>query len=256
MRIKQDASYEGGDRWKWSVWVDAPDEELQQVEYVEYTLHPTFPDPVRHIEDRKTRFRLESSGWGEFTVRALVVNKKGDKKYLHRWLRLEYPNEQSPEQTDRSGAPETSDQPHYTYFLSCAIGDAPFANTIAKALIALGARVLMVADEPSNLPWESSIERLLDQSDLALFIISDDVSIWMRREIEAAAKRETPIIPVVIAGSKVKLSELPQGMERAIQIKPLPPEQFAEESQDIASRIQKAAQAISQKISKKKTARR
>jgi transcription initiation factor IIF auxiliary subunit len=45
--IRQTASYAGsdagGERWNWSVWIDGPDAELDQVESVEWVLHPTFP---------------------------------------------------------------------------------------------------------------------------------------------------------------------------------------------------------------------
>jgi hypothetical protein len=257
MRIKQDATYEGSDRWKWSVWVDATEEELRQIEYVEYILHPTFAEPNRRVEDRSSKFRLDSSGWGEFTVRAVVMNKEGEKKNLRRWLRLEYPPEEK-EQEQRettSGEAEPQDSP-YVYFLSCAIGDSLFANALSKALIAAGARVLMVANEPSDLPWEPSMNRLLDQTNFGVFIISDALSIWMQREIEATAKHEIPMIPVVIEGSKIRPSELDPKMGRAIQIKPVPPEKFDEESPGIAERIQKAAKTISQTISKKKPSKR
>lgn len=253
MRIKQDATYEGSDRWTWSVWVDATEEELRQIEYVEYILHPTFADPTRRVEDRSSKFRLDSSGWGEFTVRAVVVNKDGEKKNLRRWLRLEYPPEgKEPGQIEASSSGVEAEDSSNVYFLSCAIGDSLFANALSKALIAAGARVLMVADEPSDLPWESSIDRLLDQADFGVFIISDALSIWMQREIDATAKHEIPIIPVVIVGSKIKLSELHPKMGRAIQIKPVPPEKFDEESPGIAERIQKAAKTISRGTGKKK----
>jgi hypothetical protein len=257
MRIKQDATYEGSDRWSWSVWVDAPEEELSKIDYVEYILHPTFADPTRRVADRSSKFRLDSRGWGEFTVRAVVVNKDGEKKNLRRWLKLEYPPVgKEPGATEQASSSEgVKSQEEEVYFLSCAIGDSLFANALSKALIATGARVLMVADEPSDLPWESSIDRLLDQADYAIFIISDALSIWMQREIEATAKHEVPIIPVVIVGSKVKLTELQSKMESPIHIKPLPPEKFDDESQEIAERIKKAAQAISQKASKKKLAK-
>jgi|SRR5882724_6575245 len=257
MRIKQDATYEGGDRWKWSVWVEAPAEELDKIEYVEYILHPTFAEPIRRVADRSSRFRLDSSGWGEFTVRAVVANKDGEKKNLRRWLRLEYPAEEREQgQRETTSGVEEPQQSQHVYFLSCAIGDSLFANAVSKALIAAGARVLMVADETSDLPWESSIDRLLDQADFGVFIISDALSIWMQREIDATTKHEIPIIPVLIVGSKIKLSELNPKMGKAIQIKPVPPERFDEESQEIAERIQKAAKSISQGMGKKKTSKR
>ena len=70
MRIAQDQHYQGEDWWNWSVWVDAPPNELERVERVIWRLHPTFPEPVREHRNRADKFRLESAGWGTFHVRA------------------------------------------------------------------------------------------------------------------------------------------------------------------------------------------
>ena len=40
-----------------------------------YTLHSTFRNPVRKVSDRESKFRLETEGWGTFTIYAKVVLK-------------------------------------------------------------------------------------------------------------------------------------------------------------------------------------
>ena len=90
MKIKQEYTYTGDDYQKWAVWIDAPDAELNTVERVEYTLHPSFPKPVRIIEDRKTNFRLETAGWGVFTVYAKAVLQDGKKIDMEHELELFY----------------------------------------------------------------------------------------------------------------------------------------------------------------------
>src|SRR4051812_27706932 len=65
LHIAQDYEYQGSDYWKWSVWIDGTDEELDKIESVEYTLHPTFPNPVRVVDGRATKFRLDSAGVGQ-----------------------------------------------------------------------------------------------------------------------------------------------------------------------------------------------
>jgi transcription initiation factor IIF auxiliary subunit len=91
-RIEQSYQYEGEDWWRWSVWLEGSDEELDQVEYVQYTLHRTFPKPVRRVHDRASKFRLGTGGWGTFTIYVLVVRKdRGEVKLSHE-LQLHYPN--------------------------------------------------------------------------------------------------------------------------------------------------------------------
>ena len=90
--IRQSEAYEGDDWWSWSVWLDGPHEALDRVKYVEYTLHPTFPKPVRAEGDRASQFKLSSSGWGTFTIHAQVVQKDGTRIPLTYDLSLHYPD--------------------------------------------------------------------------------------------------------------------------------------------------------------------
>ena len=60
IKIQQWEKYEGEDWWRWAVWVEARDEQLDLIDFVEWTLHPTFPNPVRKIHDRASKFRLET----------------------------------------------------------------------------------------------------------------------------------------------------------------------------------------------------
>lgn len=92
LRIAQDQSYSGDDRWNWSVWIVGKSEELDSIEYVQYTLHHTFPKPVRRVSDRSTQFRLRSAGWGIFTLFAKVVQKDGVEIPLIHELELYYPD--------------------------------------------------------------------------------------------------------------------------------------------------------------------
>lgn len=91
-KLEQDYEYKGKDWWEWAVWIEASDEELDRIEYVEYTLHPTFPKPVREISDRDTKFRLQTAGWGVFTVYAKLCFKDGETKNLEHELELYYPD--------------------------------------------------------------------------------------------------------------------------------------------------------------------
>jgi transcription initiation factor IIF auxiliary subunit len=92
LRLEQDFQYAGDDYWKWSVWVEGPDAELNQISQVTYTLHPTFPHPVRTISDRSSKFRLDTAGWGTFTIYATAEHKDGRKSALEHELELRYPD--------------------------------------------------------------------------------------------------------------------------------------------------------------------
>jgi transcription initiation factor IIF auxiliary subunit len=91
LELEQDFEYKGKDWWEWSVWVDGSERELDQIEYVEYTLHSTFPKPVQKIYDRRSRFRLNASGWGVFTIYAKIVHKDGTTTLREHFLELAYP---------------------------------------------------------------------------------------------------------------------------------------------------------------------
>jgi transcription initiation factor IIF auxiliary subunit len=92
LSIKQSQEYLGNDRWRWSVWLDGTPEELDAIDYVRYILHPTFHNPVRYVRDRTTNFRLETSGWGTFTMHAKVVHSDGHETSLDYDLVLLYPD--------------------------------------------------------------------------------------------------------------------------------------------------------------------
>ena len=67
----------GQDWYEWGVYVDEPDQLLREIDAVEYLLHRSFPNPLRRRDDPSNRFFLESSGWGEFSIRITVFFKNG-----------------------------------------------------------------------------------------------------------------------------------------------------------------------------------
>jgi transcription initiation factor IIF auxiliary subunit len=58
IRIEQGIKYQGDDYWNWWIWIEGSQEELDQIDHVTYILHPTFPNPVREVNNRSTKFRL------------------------------------------------------------------------------------------------------------------------------------------------------------------------------------------------------
>jgi transcription initiation factor IIF auxiliary subunit len=92
LKIAQDSTYIGDDYWKWSVWIKGPAKELDQVESVTYNLHPTFRNPVRRVDSRENNFRLDTSGWGTFTLYATLLRTSGKTERLSHDLDLRYPD--------------------------------------------------------------------------------------------------------------------------------------------------------------------
>ena len=90
MKIAQNYSYKGDDYWKWAVWIEGTSEELDHINYVTYILHHTFPKPMRKVKDRASNFRLETGGWGIFTIHAKLLMKDGEETHLKHDLVLLY----------------------------------------------------------------------------------------------------------------------------------------------------------------------
>ena len=89
------------DWYKWKVFLKGSGEELDEINYVTYILHPTFPNPIRKITDRTSDFELSTSGWGEFEIKAKINYKTGKIKTITYWLDLskEGADEPRPEPT-------------------------------------------------------------------------------------------------------------------------------------------------------------
>jgi hypothetical protein len=67
-------------RWRWSVFIESDSETLAMIDCVEYTLHPTFPDPVQKICNMGSptqAFATHATGWGTFKIKLRVFFRDG-----------------------------------------------------------------------------------------------------------------------------------------------------------------------------------
>ena len=222
--IRQKASYVGvstvGDkRWNWSVWIDGPDAELDQVESVEWILHPTFPHPVVLVTQRQSKFRLDQNGWGGFEINAHVKAKDGRRQHLTHQLRLAesggLPPQSAPTRphTDKGGkggvkssdifvSYRRKDSMHFSGWLGerlinnfgadrvfidrDALGPgADFPEAITDAVASC--RVLLAIIGPDWLTATDELGRRIENA--------DD---FVRLEIEEALARNVPIIPILV----------------------------------------------------------
>lgn len=76
----------GRDWWKWTIYIEADPGTLSQIECVEYTLHPTFPDPIQRVCTSYNNFAFSSNGWGTFEVKIRAIFKNGTERYLSHML--------------------------------------------------------------------------------------------------------------------------------------------------------------------------
>jgi transcription initiation factor IIF auxiliary subunit len=81
-------SKEDHELFAWCVFLDATRDELQQVRAIEYTLHPSFPKPVRTNRDAAHCFALLSQGWGEFSIAIRIMHSDGKILHCKHYLKL------------------------------------------------------------------------------------------------------------------------------------------------------------------------
>jgi len=84
--------YVGNRRWDWTIFIKASTEVLENIKCVEYTLHPTFPNPVRKVcslGDSSYPFGLTYNGKGVFEISIKVIFKNRKIHFLKHMLKFE-----------------------------------------------------------------------------------------------------------------------------------------------------------------------
>jgi transcription initiation factor IIF auxiliary subunit len=77
--------------WSWIVFVQGPANAVNQIQCVEYTLDPTFPNPVREVCKRgplARSFILNGTSWGPFLIHIRVFLKDGHVQELAHELKF------------------------------------------------------------------------------------------------------------------------------------------------------------------------
>jgi hypothetical protein len=200
IEIKQESRNKGNSWWAWSVWLKGTKTELDRIEYVTYRLHPTFRVPIRTIRTRKNGFRLDSSGWGGFTIRLDMKYKTG--KSVSRSHKLAFEKDNRKPVSSRGRTP--------VVFVSSSAADTPYATAIINAL--KSAQVIprdSSALEPSA-SLQSSLRKSFQESDAAIAIISDVSSPWQDAELKLAKKLKVPICSILV-GKKTPRPEVLRG---------------------------------------------
>ncbi len=79
----------GKNEWyKWRLFLDEPEDTLKKIDKIEYRLHESFPEPIRIIDNRDSKFALNSLGWGSFLVHITLYFNDGTEDYDSYLLKL------------------------------------------------------------------------------------------------------------------------------------------------------------------------
>jgi hypothetical protein len=191
LTTRQEARYQGNDWWQWSVWVDGPAEELAQVKAVTYYLHSTFPKPERRVESATTQFRLDSAGWGEFTLRVVIEKTNGEKNELFHDLILPYP-------PGADAAALQRGEPPIRVFLSYSTLDERLAENVRRLLGSHDIEVLDPTDIGPGQDVSSEIVSKVGKADYVVALLTDRTGKSVMSEIATAMKNRTPVIAVEV----------------------------------------------------------
>lgn len=217
LKIKQEYWYQGADQWKWSVWLDAPESELREIDHVVYTLHPSFSSPVRRIETAKNGFRLNSSGWGQFKMYLQIVGKDGRIRKRTHLLELAYPDTSEPvvvaskgkkwarrmRQSPRHATPDPVER-NTRLFISSSATDADLVARLAQALRDRDVEVVTEDSLPHARPSVNNVLAAIIEADALVAIIAGRVSLWLHQEIESATASGKPVVVVSPPGAKTQ----------------------------------------------------
>jgi TIR domain/YEATS family len=207
LTLVNDSKPIGPEWWDWWIWLEGPAEELDRVEFVTYRLHPSFPRPVQKVADRATSFRLNGSGWGEFTVKATVSLRSGESVELERWLGLR--NAESGKLSDSSD-PE---QHRPSVFISASAVDGDIVAELTEALREQGIDARREQDVlSSGTNIAAGIDAALSSADGVVAVFSEPRSPWVEEEFARGLELSKLTLPVV--RGKVELPRAVTNMTR------------------------------------------
>lgn len=198
--------------WKWWVWIEGPDEELDRIEEVNYLLHPTFKKRNRQSRERAKKFRIASSGWGEFRIFAVLRGKDGGRQRLKHWLQLRADSQPA---TAGGEAPEKA-RKKFNIFMSHAASDTPMADALRASLESQGVTVTSANTVSVGDSFASSIENGIEAADGAVVLVSSRAAPSIEREVEIAQEKHIPVFPVIVAERNVQMPEKWASMERLV----------------------------------------
>jgi TIR domain/YEATS family len=193
LQVRSSARRNGPARWDWAVWIEGPTEKLDEIDHVDYILHPTFPQPIRTVRERSTGFRLDSRGWGEFLIHVEIATKDGQILDLDHWLTFR----------DTTGTDARSDLDRYspgelTVFVSYSRADFRVFKVFRKVLEDHKLKVVTADASRLGQPWEREIKSLIGSAHAVVALLSEEPSRWVVSEIAEAQRQHVTVVPVLL----------------------------------------------------------
>jgi hypothetical protein len=172
---------------------------------------------VRSIDNRKDNFRLDSAGWGEFEIYMDIVYKDGQTRKRRHWLKLEYPRAAKHTASSRKAVPEAEPAKKPVLFLSSTVANAEAAGILRRILSKYNISVVPPDELPAGVPIGKMLESMINDADIAVFVISGRPSLWMTHEIEAILAHKVRTIVPILVGAGTELPLLMQKFQ-AVQV--------------------------------------
>lgn len=208
IHIMQQVFSRGTDWWDWSVWLEGGKSDLDVINQVTYTLHPTFPNPVVTISDRKTGFRLDSSGWGEFKIYLQIEMKDGQVMEREHYLRfIDASEEEGRDGPTTHSAGAAKELTPRIVFVSGGTRDIDMVQAIRNVLSKHGFKVTGAEDIKPGQDSRKAINSMIEHSVAAVFVVSGRTNLWMNEEINVALRAGVRHILPVVVGPDVDLPE-------------------------------------------------
>ncbi len=203
LKISQIAAPNDHGRWNWSVWIDGTDGELDDIQEVTWRLHPTFATPIRRVHSRDNKFKLSTSGWGEFEINATLNMKNGRSKSLRHWLRLSDERETTKAGPAKSKSQDTAGR-RPTVFLSYSLDNASFAAHLASELAKNEYAVVRDVDIPGGVDLRLWNREQIANSDAVIVLGADDSGTVRSPDVKIAQSKGVPVIPVTFGSRSSK----------------------------------------------------
>ncbi len=195
--LANDSTPKGDDWWEWSVWVEGPSDELDQIQSVTYRLHPTFPNPIREVRDAASKFKLSSAGWGEFAILADVKRKDGRTLRVERWLELL--DDKGLRRTD----PAVTGKQRPTVFISHSVADGGVVQSLRNELTKQGVDVWTGESIEAKSDVALEIRECLKKADVIVPLVSDPQSRFVEEEARTALDAGRKVLPVVLGNARM-----------------------------------------------------
>ena len=169
--------------WNWSVWIDASKEVIEQINYVEYILHSSFPNRVRTRSSKRDHFKLSSKGWGEFTifVRIYMHDSTEPSLYSHNLKLFDQEKKEN----------------NKLVFISSTLINNDKVEELTKELKQIKVKVKSQSTIDAGSNFSDSINKSIQESDtFILYGGVDDITRNQQYELDLAIKAEKRIIIV------------------------------------------------------------